>query len=341
MKLKRKTSHAIIIALILTACIGPTPTRSPISPVPTPHVIIQRITSKIGLHIVPGRRTGFGLFLMRLASEGVQLSVVKAIDDLSPLREVKLYMPNALTVGRLNSIRDPITGVSYDLQAFKPSDFPSASAAADTYYSLVLPTWLSHSQVDVWETFNEFSSDWGWQGDFFIEMMKLADRDGFTLSLYAFSTGNPPLDDATINEIAPALRYAAAHGHYLSLHEYGGVGQGNPDTLRGSYLALRYRQLYAVLLADARPRLIISEAGQAAGFEFIGVQPFIDDLGWYDLQLAEDDYIVGAAMWTLGNYQRANFQEALPALADYITSFIPPMPLLPHRVYLPFIEVGR
>jgi len=330
----------IAVVLLVIACVGPIPTRSPISPISTPHVI-QRTTSKIGLHIVPGRRTGFGLFLMRLASEGIQLSVVKAIDDLSPLREVKLYMPNALTVGRLNSIRDPITGVSYDLQAFKPNDFPSARTAAETYYSLVLPTWLSHSQVDVWETFNEFSSDYGWQGDFFIEMMKLADRDGFTLALYAFSAGNPPLDSTTINEIAPALRYAATHGHYLSLHEYGGVGAGNPDTLRGSTLALRYRQLYATLPTDARPRLIISEAGQAAGFEFIGVQPFIDDLGWYDLQLAEDGYAVGAAMWTLGNYQHANFQEALPALADYIISFTLPMPPLPHRVYLPIIEADR
>ncbi|HEY4723968.1 MAG TPA: hypothetical protein VII92_19095 [Anaerolineae bacterium] len=332
-----KTFGKMVIALLLVACIGPTPTRSPISPIATP-MIIQRITSKIGLHIVPGRRTGFGLFLMRLASEGIQLSVVKAIDDLSPLHEVKLYMPSALTVGRLNSIRDPITGVSYDLQAFKPSDFPSARAAAKTYYSLVLPTWTFNSQVDVWETFNEFSSDWGWQSEFFIEIMKLADRDSFTLALYAFSTGNPPLDSATINEIAPALQYAAAHGHYLSLHEYGGVGAGNPDTLRGSYLALRYRQLYAMLPADARPRLIISEAGQSAGFEFIGVQPFIDDVGWYDLQLAEDGYIVGAAMWTLGNYQRANFQEALPALADYIISLVP---LLPYRIYLPFITMGR
>src|SRR3990167_11283644 len=334
MKLKRKTSHAVIIALILTACIGPIPTRSPISPIPTP-VVIQRITSKIGLHIVPGRRTGFGLFLMRLASEGVQLSVVKAIDDLSPLREVKLYMPSALPVGRLNSIRDPITGVSYDLQAFKPSDFPSARAAAKTYYSLVLPTWTFNSQVDVWETFNEFSSDWGWQSEFFIEIMKLADRDSFTLALYAFSTGNPPLDSATINEIAPALRYAATHGHYLSLHEYGGVGAGNPDTLRGSTLALRYRQLYATLPTDARPRLIISEAGQAGGYEFIGVQPFIEDYAWYSARLAEDHYVVGVAAWTLGNWGSANFQDALPALADYLIRLETPAPLLDRFIYLP------
>jgi len=334
----------IIAFLILASCIGPTPTISPIpSPLPSPleAPCTPTATSKVGLHIVPGRRTGFGTFLQRLVDACVNLSVVKAVDDLSPLREVERLMPATITVGRLNTAIDPATGVTFDLQAFKPGDFHnSAREAADVYWYLAAPIWLRFPEVNAWELFNEYSPDpgspeWGWQSSFFIQMMMKADEAGLKLVLYAFSAGNPPLNEATIAEITPALRYAMAHGHYLSVHEYGGVASGDPDTLRGSILALRYRQLYAALPTDARPRLIVSEAGQAGGYEFIGVQPFIEDYAWYSARLAEDDYVVGVAAWTLGNWGNANFQDALPALADYLIRLETPAPLLDRFIYLP------
>jgi len=325
-----KRAAILIVAIILSSCATPTPT-------PSPQTATQ---SKVGLHIVPGRRTGYGTFLQRLSDAGVTPAVVKAVDDLSPLHEIKKLMPDAFTVGRLNSIRDPVTGIDYDLQAFKPSDYPSAKMAAITYWHLVLPAWIAHSQyVDAWEMFNEFSSDWEWQGQFFIEMMKLAEPAGLKLVLYAFSTGNPPLTPEVVAEITPALRYAMAHGHYLSLHEYGGVAAGDPDTLQGSFLALRYRKLYFLLPEDARPKLIVSEAGQAGGCCFIGTEAFIEDYAWYDAQLQQDDYVVGVAAWTLGNWGSANFQDALPALADYLISFEPAVPLS-FLTYLPLILRG-
>ena len=332
----------IIAFLILASCIGPTPTISPIpSPLPSPleAPCTPTATSKVGLHIVPGRRTGFGTFLQRLVDACVNLAVVKAVDDLSPLREVERLMPRTLTVGRLNTATDPATGVTFDLQAFKPGDFHnSAREAAEVYWYLAAPTWLRFPEINAWELFNEFSSDWGWQSSFFIEMMRRANEAGLKLILYAFSAGNPPLDSATIAEITPALRYAAAHGHYLSVHEYGGVASGDPDTLQGSILALRYRQLYAALPADARPRLIVSEAGQAGGCCFIGTQPFIEDYAWYSARLAEDHYVVGVAAWTLGNWGSANFQDALPALSDYLISVEMPIPDLRPVIYLPLVE---
>src|SRR3990170_8819194 len=123
----------IIAFLILASCIGPTPTISPIpSPIPSPLEVpcTPTVTSRIGLHIVPGRRTGFGAFLQRLVDACAQVAVVKAVDDLSPLREVERLMPGTLTVGRLNSAIDPTTGVSWDLQAFKPGDFNGNVAEA-------------------------------------------------------------------------------------------------------------------------------------------------------------------------------------------------------------------
>src|SRR3990170_237498 len=355
--MKRVTFQIVVLSIVLSACVPPTPA-------PSPQVVTQ---SKIGLHIVPGRRTGFGAFLQSLIGANVHLAIVKAVDDLSPLREVERLMPGALTVGRLNSAVDPTTGVSWDLQAFKPEDFNnSPREAAEVYLYLVAAKWVEYSEVNIWELFNEYSSNLGWQGAFFIEMMKTVDSGEINLVLlafstgnfferlhkisdmriklvlYAFSTGNPPLDEATIAEITPALRYAMAHGHYVSSHAYGGVLPGDPETLEDSYLALYHRGWYAMLPADARPQLIISEAGQSGGCCFIGTQAFVEDYRWYDAQLSEDDYVVGVAVWTLGNWGSANFQDALPALADYLISFEPPPPApIRFPIYLPLILSGQ
>jgi hypothetical protein len=43
----------------------------------------------------------------------------------------------------------------------------------------------------------------------------------------------------------------------------------------------------------------------------------MDDFMWYDAELMKDDYVLGATIFTLGNWANANFQEALPALGDY------------------------
>src|SRR3990172_1959284 len=135
-----------IVAIVLSSCVVPTPTISP-------QTVAQ---SKVGLHIVPGRRTWYGTFLQRLSGANVHPAVVKAVDDLSPLREVESLMPQTFTVGRLNSAKDPATGVTFDLQAFKPDDFHnSAREAADVYWSLVTPTWIRFPEVDAWELRSE------------------------------------------------------------------------------------------------------------------------------------------------------------------------------------------
>src|SRR3989337_478947 len=93
--MKRVTFQIVVLSIVLSACVPPTPA-------PSPQVVTQ---SKIGLHIVPGRRTGFGAFLQSLIGANVHLAIVKAVDDLSPLREVERLMPGdrsstAITIAR-------------------------------------------------------------------------------------------------------------------------------------------------------------------------------------------------------------------------------------------------
>ncbi|HLF26050.1 MAG TPA: hypothetical protein VJG32_06925 [Anaerolineae bacterium] len=285
--------------------------------------------SKIGVHIMIGPRNGYGPFLKKIAQAGQTLAVVKCVDDFGPAKEAKDLMPKTLTVGRVNIARDS-QGRDVDVQAFEPlkpdGAYRAAREVAEWYYGLVKPKWeLNRNWIDVWETFNEFSAHWGWQSDFFLAMMDVVEPDGYVLSHYACSTGNPP-NAAAARQMIPCLKAAKKRGHYLSLHEYGGVG-GPIDTLKGTqpYHALRYRALYETILipSQADARLIISECAQNGGYQFIGAPTFIEDFAWYDSELMKDSYVVGAAAWTLGRtslWPNANIQDALPALADYIVA---------------------
>ena len=168
--------------------------------------------------------------------------------------------------------------------------------------------------------------------------MDLAEADGFKLALYACSTGNPH-NVAAVMQMLPALRAAKRRGHYLALHEYGCVG-GGVDTLQGTepYHALRYRHLYESILIpnEADPPLVITECSQNGGAEFMGLNVFMNDAEWYDSELRCDPYVVGASLFTLGHWAGANFQEALPALADYIASDLP-APRPPQPISEPYV----
>ena len=281
--------------------------------------------SKIGVHVVMGPRNGYGAFLRAIADAGRRLAIVKCVDALEPAREAKSLLPDTLTVGRINTVNRG--GKHYDMQAIEPlqpdGTLKDTRQEAQTYYELVRPMWQAHRQwIDVWETFNEFSAHWGWQSDFFLAMMDLAEADGFRLAHYGCSTGNPP-GVAEVFHMLPCLRAAKLRGHYLALHEYGGVGT-DAFTLQGSspYHALRYRHLYESILIpnQADPPLLITECGPNAGFQFPGTAALVEDMEWYDAELRRDAYVVGAAIFTLGNWANSNYQDALPALADLIVS---------------------
>lgn len=103
--------------------------------------------------------------------------------------------------------------------------------------------------------------------------MKLAERIGKIAVIGCFSVGMPDLRDSDPGiqwrHYAPALRYAAEHGHLLGLHEYGGgplgmdVGvEGVGPGARGWY-GLRYRRVldWARSIGLPMPRIVICEAG--------------------------------------------------------------------------------
>lgn len=314
-------------------------TAAPLSPVATPaadgasagvsaatvppRLVAPPGGSKLGLHSVFGPRQNLDVFLARCAQADTPVVVVKCVDDFEPAFKAKALSQKTLTVGRVNGVA--LNKHEFmDMQAWEPPDFAppagtsytTAAEAAEQYYARVKPIWDLNPVIDVWETFNEFSWHWDWQADFYLRLMDLAEADGYRLGLWSSSAGNPP--EEFYPYIARTCARAKAHGgHILCLHEYNFDGLLK-DAPRG--LVLRYRQLYRYLQqADAVIPLVISEAGENGGGGFTGVDVFMDDFAWYDARLSRDDYVIGCAMWTLGDWSGADFQAALPALADYIT----------------------
>lgn len=293
--------------------------------------------SKIGLHVVIGPRNGYGDFLRGLVGYVTPDSplIVKGVGDLGVSREASniLGADRVLPMGRM-------TGQGWEGLDFHAEGGTRPETIAEAHFrEHYEPKIILNRHVKVWEPCNEWSAHWSWQADFYIALMPFFEAYGCGIGLFAASTGNPP--DLAYTAIARACRAAKERNsrmaadqakHILTLHEYGGVGVSIP-TLRDTqpFHALRYRRLVempevGLRANDAIIPIVISEAGQESGARFIGVEAFIADYAWYDSELVKDDYLLGATAWTLGNWAEANFQEALPALAEYIRNHPTPPP---------------
>lgn len=125
-----------------------------------------------------------------------------------------------------------------------------------------------------------------------------------------------------ISIYTPMLRYAAAHGHILGLHEYSLSGP-----MIGSPLCLRYRDLYAALPADARPLFAITEAGPGAGYATgYTMQAYVDVVAAYDAEVMRDAYVLGVNLFQLGKGE-SNMAEVMPLLTEYVATH--PTPIAP------------
>lgn len=267
--------------------------------------------NKIGVHVVIGPRNGYGPFIQNCANAGKPVALVKCVDDYGAAYESKIYSPQTVTIGRQNTMNGHDLG---NLSYLMPTHTPSQ--AAQWVYNLVRPKWMQNPSIDIWEICNEWDSDYTWQADFYIAMMDLVEPDGYRLALWSSSLGTPA--EQHYPEVArTCLRAKASGGHILALHEYAFFTTLMKDA--PTSVVTRYRRLYDYLATQgAVIPLALTEVGQGGGYEFVGTELFVQDYGWYDSELRKDWYVIGCAAWTLGNWQNANFQNALPALTQYI-----------------------
>lgn len=322
----------------------PPPTAAPIA---TPYVSYipdyaprpELGPSKLGIHVARPNSPAIMEFV-----RAAQPAVVKGVDDLGFLAEVKAASPQTVIIGRLS---------------VDPQDYggePEAAAAA--LVARQLPQLLQHPYVDYWEGWNEPDPNldrMDWYARFEAERVRQLAQHGLRAAVGGFSTGVPELNEFPL--FLPAIEAAKAHNGILTLHEYaapdltflyGDPLPGYPTYPDRGPLLFRYRWFYRDIL---EPRglvipLVISEAGidgilgnrpgpdglgwqdfqefwVAQGWGPDGQTAFLNQLQWVDNEARQDEYVIGYTLFTAGGgraWDTYELDRFLPQLATYVTS---------------------
>ncbi|HEY71695.1 MAG: hypothetical protein DRJ03_15155 [Chloroflexi bacterium] len=291
-------------------------------------------SSKLGLHTL--RADGAESFVRDVHDAGAHVALVKGVDEFGYLRMVKTISPQTVTIGRSNVV-----------QAVSPSGDPVEAAVwlMDQH----MPKWQWEADiVDYWEIQNENDpptiAGHVWLAEVYIAAMGIAEENGHKLAIFSYSTGVPQWHEWEAIVETGVFARAKAGGHILALHEYGWPTTDNrwgeatedlPPYQDRGVLTGRYRYLYRDFLiprGEVIP-LAITESGLDPLLE--NAPPgdwkhrYVDTMIWYDTKLREDDYVIGATMFTLGPYgiwENYDYEELLRPnsygdnFRDYIVS---------------------
>jgi hypothetical protein len=279
--------------------------------------------SKLGLHTLnPDGAVGF---VQAVHDAGAYVALVKALDNFGYLRQVKEISPETVTVARCGPAKAP--------QAVDPSGDPVQKAT--DMMNQHMPYWeYERDVVDYWELLNENApptiAQHVWLAEFFIAAMDIAEVNGHKLAIFSYSTGVPQWHHWEAIVETGVFARAKAGEHALALHEYdwpvadqrwGEPTEDLPPYEDRGVLSGRYRYLYRDFLIqrDEVIPLVITEAGldPVVGGPDLP-QPwqerYVEEMIWYDTLMREDDYVVGAAMFSIGtfaNWVRYDYEELL------------------------------
>lgn len=324
----------------------PTPTVTPdITATPTRYLSVIPVLpptnelgpSKLGIHVVRNNDPAIMEFVRQS-----QPAVVKAVDDLGFLQEVKAVSPRTITVGRVSARDQTYVGVPEE--------------TARDFVAYQLDTYLANPYVDYWEGWNEPDpnlDNMAWYARFEQERVRLLASYGLKAAVGGFAAGVPEMDEFAL--FLPAIETAIEHAGILSLHEYsapdmtylyGDPLPGYPAYPDRGSLTFRYRWFYREFLEPAGLvlPLVISEAGidgiiggrpgpaglgwadfkeywVQQGWADTGEEAFIKQLNWYDNGVRQDGYVIGFAVFTAGpiaQWVAYDINPILPLLADYV-----------------------
>lgn len=304
-----------------------------------PHIIANPNHSKLSIHVIRNNSAR----IMEFVREA-QPTVIKAVDDLGFLTEVKEVSPNTITIGRLDDINQQYAG--------------NPEEEARKYVQNNLSKYYANPGVDFWEGWNEPDpgvENMNWYARFEAERVREMARYGLRTAIGGFASGVPELNEFEM--FLPAIETAIRYRGILTLHEYSApvidFGYGSklpgypayPD--RGS-LTFRYRWYYRELL---EPRglvipLVITEAGidgiignrpGPPGYGWLdfqsyavqqgwgenGLDAFVNQMAWYDAGTRQDEYVLGFTIFTagaIGHWKNYDIDSVLPRLTNYVKS---------------------
>lgn len=316
-------------AATATATTAPTeaPAQPPAPPEPTPEwpaPLSGTPASKLGLHVLGTSDPYVMEFIRRYRPR-----VVKSVGDVGWLSEVKAVSPGTLTIGRLMVQEDSWMG----------STDPGAAAQAYVEQNLAqyqlnpgVDYWEGWN-----ETVPVTPERWTWFAQFEAARACLMQAHGLRAAVGGFAYGNP--EYAQMALFLPALEAAHRCGGMFTLHEgvppalnqcpilqqntAGIIPEAPAFNVPMSPRALRYRFWYEGYL---KPRglgdlpLVISELAIAPdcgiplgdawtdyegwwvdhGVGPDGPRSYVNLLAWYDSNIQQDPYVVGAAIFTAG-----------------------------------------
>ena len=315
----------------------PTPSATPFPPGPA---------SKLGLFV--GYNYGQ---LFDLLSTG-NVAIVKTLEyDPNFVAEIKQVSPNTLIVSRYTPLQLP------DFDTWDP--IAAARQFVDLLLPIATePSRLAN--IDCWEAYNEpiitTAEQMASLAVFEAERTRLLAEAGVHSCIGNFGTGQPPME--LWPAFFPALEAIQQHGGFLGLHEYSapemwfaaGANQLEPGSDEGDegWLTLRYRKVYRDILEPAglAVPLVITETGvdglvagrpgpAGGGWQdfrdywrsqgLVSTLPegfYVEQLAWYDSNLAQDDYVRGAAIYTLAGPTGWQSYEIHGLVADILKQYL-------------------
>ena len=300
--------------------------------------------SKLSLHFVRGSPASYE-FLQKARPSFVKL--VDAALEWSPnLRE---EFPDMMQIGRVTSVEDDSLERMNPVAAaneFVARTLPYYRQYPDIDYWEGWNEWTPADPADLnaWNAYAQFEA----------ERACLLQSYGYRAVIGNFSAGTPEYSQMLV--FLSAIRIGLKCDAILGLHEYSaptlqyGYGQGIPHRPpfpdRGM-LTLRYRFWYQDLFMplDLPIPLVITELGIDGGVKAgrpgpgdvmgwadfsrfwkdtgLGDNPnqvYMAQLAWYDSEIRQDPYVLGAAIYQAGAYGSDSFdvEKLIPDLTSYV-----------------------
>jgi len=291
--------------------------------------------SKLGIHGI--NQDGIIGFCQQAADAGASFPVVKAVDDIGWLDQVKQVSPTTITIGRLTGPNEGCQGVG------------EAGANLDQMaHNLIQPILQRLTQepqlydaVDYWEVANEPDppgvGGYSALSQLMIRCMDLAEQHNLKLALFSLNMGTPEWDEMAAMAQSGVFGRAYLGSHILALHE-GPQDPGQPiDLWWGDSIPcapnvpgagachFRYRYLYEAIRRAGEPiiPLVISE--WYGGLHLPTNVPSFDEVlsrvEWWDDRAREDYWVWGCCPFTLGpvgQWVAADWERYYPTLIQYI-----------------------
>lgn len=266
------------------------------------------VRNKIGFHTGPaGNRTGInrGGFMERLTQARIPF-MIKSVDDYGPCFEAVEHIQKSgvphIVVYRLSSAGQN-TGYTFDIPRY--DDFPNdPHAGAVKHWQKTLERLpREFNKEHVWlELINEVDRNrCDWLGQFAVHCAEFALRDGYKITLFGWSSGEPEKSGWEQPGMLAYLRLCAQQPNRLavSVHEYSYNKENIQDGF--PYKLGRFKELFQVCDEQGipRPKVHITEWG----WEYRNVpspERAMEDIRWANKLYGPYPEIQGAAIWYLG-----------------------------------------